>query len=112
MTHQLTFATAHDAILSGAFTHHLPAQRHSETSKAAAEMAMPSALRDRERVLNFIKARGIEGSTDEELQFALLMQGSTQRPRRVELVKLGLVIDSGSTRKTISNRSATVWVAI
>ena len=88
-----------------------PAQHHSETSLAAAEAIRPSAASLRMKVLGFIVARGGDGATDPEIQAALRMEGSTQRPRRVELVDAGLVRDSGRKRTTASLRRATVWVA-
>lgn len=63
------------------------------------------------RLYDWLVARGAFGATDEEAQDALGMGPSTQRPRRVELVGLGLVYDGGGTRPTRSGRKATVWVA-
>ena len=88
-----------------------PAQRHSETSLGAAEAIRPSAASLRMKVLGFIVARGGDGATDPEIQAALRMEGSTQRPRRIELVDAGLVKDSGRTRKSASGRACVVWVA-
>lgn len=88
-----------------------PAQRHSETSMAAAEAIRPSAATLRMKVLGFIVARGGDGATDEEVQAALRLEGSTQRSRRVELVDAGLVKDSGATRATRKGRRAAVWIA-
>jgi DNA-binding IclR family transcriptional regulator len=48
------------------------------------------------------------GLTDEEMQRQLEMNPSTQRPRRIELARRGLVVDAG-TRRTASGRMATVW---
>lgn len=82
-----------------------PYQRHSDTSKAAAVAIEPKAGSLRAKVLEHL--RGCErGATDKEMQAALDMGGSTQRPRRIELVEAGLVRDSGVRR----DRS-TVWVA-
>jgi hypothetical protein len=66
----------------------------------------------REQVYNHIYNHGTHGATDEEVQDQLNMNPSTQRPRRVELVRAGFVVDSGFTRRTTSNRQATVWVAV
>ena len=88
-----------------------PAQRHSPTSEAAGKRARSSAESWRAKVLAIIRLEGERGATDEEIQDALDMNPSTERPRRVELVKLGLVVDSGETRKTRSNRKAVVWTA-
>lgn len=93
------------------FTYQPPAQRHSETSKAAAEAIKPRVEIYRERILAEIKRSGALGRTDGELQEQLAMNGSTQRPRRIELVDAGLVKDSGRTRKSASGRACVVWVA-
>lgn len=76
-------------------------------AKAAVEWA-PSA---RVEVLAYLLLEP-EGATDEEIQRDLRMNGSTERPRRVELVELGLVRDSGGTGRTRSGGKATVWEAI
>jgi len=110
MTTQLTLM--HSAILSGELAHHAPAQRHSETSVAAANAIEPNAETLRRKVLMFLRDCGWEGATDEEIQTGLDMQGSTQRPRRIELVNAGLVRKANTQRRTTSNRLATVWVAI
>jgi hypothetical protein len=45
------------------------------------------------------------------MQERLVMDPSSQRPRRVELVTGGQVVDSGRKRKTVSGRQAVVWTA-
>lgn len=87
----------------------LPHQAHSETSRAAAAQYLPHARTARERVYWTISASE-NGMTDEEVQDALGMNPSTQRPRRVELVEIGIVEDSGRTRPTRSGMDAVVWV--
>jgi DNA-binding IclR family transcriptional regulator len=59
------------------------------------------------KVLELLRATP-EGLTDEEVQRRLDMNPSTQRPRRIELARRGLVVEAG-TRKTVSGRMATVW---
>lgn len=86
-----------------------PAQRHSETSVAAAEAIKPSAGTLRERVYSFLLEFG--GHTDEQIQDALAMDPSTERPRRVELARAGLVEQVGEAR-TRSGRRAAVWGAV
>jgi hypothetical protein len=89
-----------------------PAQAHSPTSvAAAASVEGVPASTWRQKVYEYIDSQGYLGATDEEVQEALGMNPSTQRPRRVELVRFGVVRDSGVTRKTRSNRSAVVWVS-
>jgi len=90
---------------------HPPAQQHSATSKDAAERIKPSVHSLRAQVLIYLERRGPDGATDIEMQQALAMDGNTQRPRRIELVADGSVVDSGRTRRTDSGRQATVWVA-
>jgi len=85
-------------------------QRHSPTSKEAAEAIEPKAGTLRAKVLAFIRRQSRHGATDEEIQDALRMNPSTQRPRRVELVEQKLRAGSG-TRPTRSGRAAVVWVA-
>lgn len=87
----------------------LPFQAHSATSRQAAEDAKPGAATERRKVLLYLQSRGEDGATDEECQLALSMNPSTQRPRRVELVRSGLVKDSGRKRRTASGREAVVW---
>ena len=86
-----------------------PYQRHSATSRDAAEAQAPKSQTRRAAVLAAIR-QSFDGLTDEQIQRQLNMDPSTQRPRRVELVEMGRVIDSGRVRKTISGRNATVWI--
>lgn len=87
-----------------------PAQNHSATSRAAAKQARLAAPRRRERLLGYLRRRGNAGATDAEMQEALGISGDSQRPTRVDLVKRGVVMDSGRTRQTPSGRAATVWI--
>ena len=89
-----------------------PAQEHSAESVAAAEAIKPDANRLRMMVLDAIRSAGERGMTDEEVQEALNMGGSTQRPRRGELAQAGLVVKSGQRRPTKSGNPAAVWVAV
>lgn len=84
-----------------------PRQWHSDTSCDAADRIEPKAPTLRQQVLHVIRELG--GLTDAECQQVLHLDPSTQRPRRIELVRMGLVVDSGETRKTKSGRKATVW---
>jgi len=87
-------------------------QPHSDTSRDAARGVAPILNKLQSRVFNWLESRGDQGATDEEIQRALGMNPSTQRPRRIELQKQGLVADSGIRRKTASGRMAGVWVAV
>lgn len=88
-----------------------PYQRHSETSKEAAEAIEPDLASLRGQVLAYIRACAENGATDDEVQVALDMNPSTERPRRVELWTAGWVVQTEATRPTRSGRSATVWIA-
>lgn len=102
----------------------LLAQEHSETSKEAARSISRETRGElKMRVLSAIKKQGavitngepwgtVGGLTDEEGIEVTGIPASTYRPRRVELVEAGWVRDSGTTRKTKSNRRATVWVSL
>lgn len=89
-----------------------PAQRHSETSVAAAEAIKPDKESLRRHLLEWLQERGLTGATDEEAQDALGMDGNTERPRRRECEDAGLVRDSGTKRRTRSGREAVVWRAV
>jgi hypothetical protein len=89
----------------------LPYQPHSGTSRQAAEEMRSTAVTDRAAVLNLL-SRKMGGLTDEEIQRTLRLNPSTERPRRIELVREGKIRDSGRTRKTASGRAATVWEAV
>ena len=88
-----------------------PSVAGSETSQAAAESIEPTAGTLRAQVLEFLRGRGLFGATDHEMQEALNMNPSTQRPRRNELNRQGLIQRVQMTRKTPSGRKAVVWVA-
>ncbi len=87
-----------------------PPHSGPETSREAA-VAMTSAASLRAKVSDFIRARGWHGATDEEIQDALQMDGNTQRPRRWELAKAGLITTHGM-RVGRSGRRALVWIHV
>lgn len=86
-----------------------PYQRHSDTSRAAAEAIKPKRVSLRQRVLDAIRTNGLYGMTDEEIQAATGISPNTARPRRVELVAAGLVVDLGERRPTASGKMSVVW---
>lgn len=84
----------------------------TETSDAAAAAVKPTKAQAlRQRIYERIVMSGDSGMTDEELQLDLGIPGNTERPRRWELHKDGLIRCNASTRLTKSGRSAFVWVA-
>src|SRR5262245_33186997 len=79
---------------------------HPDTARQAAQHQIGRSGTARRRVFELL-ARG--GLTDEEIQYHLTMPANTQRPRRVELVDLGVIHDSGDRRRTMSGEYAIVW---
>lgn len=91
------------------FAQPAPSVRGSQTSAAAADSLGPDTLNRLHRlVLAWLEQHG--PATDEEIASGLGLNPSTERPRRIELARRGLVIEAG-TRKTASKRNATVWRA-
>jgi hypothetical protein len=87
----------------------LPAEP-TDTQQATAARALPRTGTQRRKVYDFLAECGDKGATDEEVQWGLGMNPSTQRPRRIELVHAKLAVDSGRRRKTRSGDKAIVWV--
>ena len=83
----------------------LPYQRHSETSRAAAQAARPNARTAREAVMDCIRDHG--PLADREIQNLLGLEGSSERPRRIELAAAGRIEKAGV--KIIDGRSHTTW---
>lgn len=81
------------------------------TAAAAAAKAKPGSGTQRGRVLRCIVDAGAEGVTDDQVRDRLGLELNTIRPRRLELVEAGYVIDSGDTRMTPSGNPAVVWLA-
>ena len=86
-------------------------QAHSPTSREAARRIAGGTHSLRMQVLAHLR-KYPEGLTDEEMQLGIPMAQNTQRPRRIELVRMGLIRDSGDQRLTSSDRFATVWIAV
>ena len=95
------------SILSGT----TPPSNNTDTSNMAAEAVAPKFNARAERMYNMILNKGADGSTDEEGQVALSMSGNSYRPVRGNLVKLGMVVDSGIKRDTVTGNPAKVWVS-
>lgn len=83
---------------------------HGRTAHAAAKDIESVSGAQRRAVYQALLVS--DGLTDGEIQIRLDLDPSSERPRRVELVRDGLVVDSGRTRLTQSGRRATVWVAV
>lgn len=88
-----------------------------ETSTEAAVRIEDERDTQRAAVRDAIRAAGSGGRTDDELQDLLGLDGSSERPRRWELWKLGqiriLCDERGAPvkRLTRTHRHAVVWVA-
>ena len=87
-----------------------PAVRSSPTSTAAAASLDAVTLNAMQRQVLELLVATPDGLTDEEMQTRLGMNPSTQRPRRIELARRGLVAEGGE-RRTKSGRMALVWKA-
>lgn len=81
------------------------------TSSVAATRIASAARTLRDRVYAFIASRGAHGATDDEGETALAIKCQTYTPRRNELARMGLVVDTGRRRNTASGRPAAVWIA-
>jgi transcription initiation factor IIE alpha subunit len=92
------------------FTQRAPSVNGSITSAAAADSLVPKTLNAMQRRVLELLAAWPQGLTDEEMQHKLGMNPSTQRPRRIELARRGLVVEAG-TRRTASGRMAVIWKA-
>jgi hypothetical protein len=88
-----------------------PSQKHSETSRAAAERIKSRIGPLHAEVVEFLKSHA-GGATDEEMQRDIPMPANTQRPRRVELTEMGRIVDSNRRKLTRSKRHAVVWVLL
>lgn len=85
----------------------VPYVRGSSTSRAAADAIAVHVTPLQKVVMDYLREHG--PSTDEEMQAGIPMGPNTQRPRRVELVRNGLIRDSGTTRDGASGKMAVVW---
>lgn len=94
--------------LSGNGRHLLPVHNGTPTSIAAAESIRPHAETQRHKILEFVRTRDEIGATREDIELALEMNGSTVRPRVLELIARGLLRETDVTRATSSGRQAVV----
>lgn len=83
-----------------------PAQQHSPTSVASAESQTKKKTEiDREKILAALAKHG--PLTDEQIVERTGLGANTARPRRVELVRAGLVVAVGEGRTAGGHRAAT-----
>lgn len=84
----------------------LTGRHHPATSHQAAAAVLPTTSRHRRRVLALL---ALAPSTDDELQDSSGLGANTCRPRRVELVRLGMAEDSGQRRGNRNGNQCIVW---
>jgi len=84
-----------------------PYQEHSVTSIDAAKSMIEKTPNLREKVLGLLRR---ETLTDEQIAKRLDLNPSTARPRRIELVRMGLVFQVGIVQGS-SGRSMATWAA-
>lgn len=87
-----------------------PYQRHSETSKAAAESVRPKTVPYRTAIIGYVIGRAELGATREEISEALGIKLQTVCPRVGELLKLGEFVCADFKRPTRSGKSADVSI--
>ena len=88
-----------------------PHQKGSDTSREAARNVARGAPTKRAEVYGYILARGDAGATDAEIEGGLSMLRQSVCARRNELVKLGMIRDSGRRRTSLhTGRRCAVWV--
>ena len=89
-----------------------PPYSEPDTSFEAARRQKPVAQKKREVALEAIRETGDWGLTDEELAKVTGMPRLTAAARRNELVRQGLVEDSGRHRDSDQDCPCKVWVAV
>jgi hypothetical protein len=89
----------------------LPGHRDVDTSIDAAEMMTPVAPRMRRIVIDILRHHPENLTVDEVCAIAKRPRYSLQ-PRFSELLKLGLIRDTGERRINVSGAKARVWRAV
>lgn len=84
-----------------------PYQRHSETSREAAQSIGTKTPALRATVLSFIKTNG--PVTDSGIIDGLGLPANSVRPRRIELMQRGEIRQEGTMRQA-NGRRAALWV--
>lgn len=92
-----------------------PPFRHNApkgTSEVAAQMIASRTPNQRARIYRAILSSGSHGLTDDEGETQLDIFSASYSARRGELVKLGLIRDTGNRRLTQRGCPAAVWAAV
>ncbi len=82
---------------------------HPETSHMAAARVWPKTGTQRAKILKLLYTLWPGGLTDEEIQDRLGMPANSERPRRIELTRMGWLVDTGHTRETRGGDPAILW---
>ncbi len=82
------------------------------TSEVAARMAAGFRVNVENRVYAYLRDRGKDGATDQEIQDDLGLEGNSERPARRQMEKDKRVRRTTRWRYTRSRRPAIVWVAV
>lgn len=85
-----------------------PAQKHSATSKAAAETVRGTAKPMRQQILDLLRKEG--AMTDADIAIRSGLGENTARPRRIELCRNGQVVKAG-VMVNANKREASLWAA-
>jgi predicted ArsR family transcriptional regulator len=86
-----------------------PFVRGSQTSREAAEFITPKFPSLQVRVLEYIKMHG--PCTDRAIIDGLELEPNSVRPRRIELMHLGVIRQESTVRQT-NGRNAATWVIV
>ena len=88
----------------------VPYNNETFTSRAAAESERRCVKSQAARVWGFIDSQGERGATDKEIQADLKMDGNSQRPRRVWLMRNGFVKHEGAPCKHVVCERSIDWL--
>lgn len=88
----------------------IPAHNGTATSAAAARAIVPHLGRLQLDVCSFIRERGSDGATRDEIALGLNLKIQSICPRVAELIGRRLIRESANTRKTSTGRVARVLV--
>lgn len=85
-----------------------PYQKHSHTSREAAEKHDAKSLR--QRVYDALNDRGQKGACVDRISQSLKVPAGTLSARMIELERMNMVIKTNMVEKTRYNRNASVYV--
>lgn len=84
----------------------------TRTSRAAALDIDNSRYRQCDQIHAAVLGSALAGMTREEIQKATGLSGDTVRPRVLELLEAGRLVNAGELRRTSSGRMAEVLLAV